>query len=117
MSRSFYTTLKQTRTPEGLSVDLKFHADHPLYGGHFPNNPITPGVCLVQSINDQISSCFGNVRLTEVKKCRFTAIHNPNVHPQVLVEINVSEIESGYKISASIKHEDEVFVKYSATFE
>ena len=30
------------------SVTIQFEPSHPIYAAHFPNNPITPGACLVR---------------------------------------------------------------------
>ena len=33
---------------DGRQMVLRLNAAHPIYQLHFPNHPITPGVCLVQ---------------------------------------------------------------------
>ena len=37
---------------------VKPQCDHPIYSGHFPDNPITPGVCLVQLAKELASHCW-----------------------------------------------------------
>ena len=36
-------------------VRIQLHADHPIYQAHFPGNPITPGVCLIQIIQELVA--------------------------------------------------------------
>jgi len=64
--RTFYTKQSVTKTETGIKAELTFHAEHELYKGHFPGNPITPGVCLVQSINDLVEDHFDGA---QIKKC------------------------------------------------
>lgn len=120
--RPFYTSKQITKTlldagNSRVEADIAFNAEHELYQGHFPGNPITPGVCLVQSINDLVTSQFNGVDVAEVKKCKFTAIHNPNVVPVVRATIDISNLEGTVKVTASLKSETETFVKYSAIFQ
>ena len=40
---------------------LRLNPDHPIYHAHFPGNPITPGVCIVQIVGEQ--DCEPEVRV------------------------------------------------------
>ena len=44
--------------PAGMTIEkyrfsLELNPEHPVYEGHFPGNPVVPGVCQVQMICDQ----------------------------------------------------------------
>ena len=114
--RTFYTKQAVRETETGIEADLLFHAEHDLYNGHFPGNPITPGVCLVQSINDLVEDHYDGVQIKEVRKCKFTAIHNPNVVPNVKAIISVKQTDGELKASCSIEHDGQTYVKYQGTF-
>ena len=49
MLKDFYTlnTLQQIAANTYLCT-LTLNAEHPIFKGHFPNNPVTPGVCMMQ---------------------------------------------------------------------
>lgn len=52
-----YTILKW-ETSDGTSpvvAEIALDEQHPLFGGHFPGNPILPGVCTVQIICELLS--------------------------------------------------------------
>ena len=37
-----------TENDEGFTAIVETNPDHPVYLAHFPNNPITPGACIIQ---------------------------------------------------------------------
>ena len=37
---------------KGQEVKIRLNPDHEIYRAHFPGNPITPGVCIVQIISE-----------------------------------------------------------------
>ncbi len=55
-----------------------------IYRAHFPGNPVTPGVCIVQTaleLLEQIINC--ELEITEVKDIRFLHILSPVACPKV----------------------------------
>ena len=116
-SRSFYHSRGITRTESGIEAELLFDAEHDLYRGHFPNNPITPGVCLIQSLNDLIEGEYRGKQIAEIRKCKFTAIHNPNEVPVVTAKLKVVELDYGIRVSGDVSDSNQTFLKYQATFQ
>lgn len=45
---NLYDIIDETCQENTLTYTVRFHADHVIYQAHFPGNPITPGVCLLQ---------------------------------------------------------------------
>jgi len=45
----FLDEIKEVR-PDGATCTRTFRADEPFYAGHYPGNPITPGVLLCESV-------------------------------------------------------------------
>jgi len=116
-SRSFYTSKEIKKTDFGIEAELVFDPNHELYTGHFPDNPITPGVCLIQSLNDLVAAQFEGRRIKEIRKCKFTAIHNPNKAPEVMATLKVVESDEELRVSGDISDSNQTFVKYQATFQ
>lgn len=52
--------------------------DCEVYKGHFPGNPISPGVCNIQMIKECTELLMGKrLFLTFIDKCRFSAVITP----------------------------------------
>jgi 3-hydroxymyristoyl/3-hydroxydecanoyl-(acyl carrier protein) dehydratase len=52
------------------ALSLSFAADHPAFAGHFPGNPVLPGVALLDAALAGLAAA-GGVNLTE---CQLTAV-------------------------------------------
>ncbi len=47
-----YTILNFSCEKESINAEIKFDSSHNIFKGHFPGNPIVPGVIQVQIIKD-----------------------------------------------------------------
>lgn len=57
---------------------VRLNVDHTIYRAHFPGNPITPGVCLVQMVTECLEQFLGkNLYLKEVKNIKFLSVLSP----------------------------------------
>ena len=66
--------LYETVSVDGSGVTLRLLPESPVYKGHFPGYPITPGVCLVQMALEAIAEMAGHdVRLVAAKNIKFTS--------------------------------------------
>lgn len=83
-SRWMQNCLKKNKMLRGILYDmiqadasgatLRLLPDSPVYQGHFPGYPITPGVCLVQIALELIEEMAGrSVRLVAAKNIKFVA--------------------------------------------
>ena len=71
---TLYTIVKQDKN----AIYLHIKKDHPVYQGHFPGNPITPGVLTLQMVRECVSNAIGkNLRYHSIKKCRFLGLVRP----------------------------------------
>ena len=61
--------LYETVSVDGSGVTLRLLPESPVYKGHFPGYPITPGVCLVEIALE----LMGNVQLVGAKNIKFTS--------------------------------------------
>lgn len=100
---SLYKIERVLSSPGELRADLKIRPDHPLYAGHFPGHPVTPGVVLTEIVKElietRVEKRLGMVQLRQVK---FLAAHDPVAVPTISVVVNwTDEPESIVQASAS----------------
>lgn len=101
------------------SVRVRLHADHPIYGAHFPGHPITPGVCIVQMVGELAGSRVGRVlRLDAVQNLKFARPLSPTETPEVdiLLPTVRTEADGTVKVRGEVRLDDVVFTKFSITY-
>lgn len=105
--------------PAGGSVCIKLNADHPIYSGHFPDNPITPGVCSLEIITQLIGKYYQGVdRPLEIEAIKFLGFINPLQTPNVRVELKFKEIEHGiWRVRGMLSTAQKTAVKVVARYE
>ena len=110
-----FFTIKSQHVSDGKAdFRVKLNAEHFVYRAHFPNNPITPGVCLLQMTEELFSWLKGaNFRIKTLKNVKFTAPISPLEFPEVGFLLEFTESEGLWQIKVLIKEEETVFAKMS----
>ncbi len=102
----------------GFSATVHLNASHDVFKGHFPGNPVTPGVVQLEMIRELLSLYLKKeVSLSTMSSCKFLAILNPeNVNDiEVIVQSTLSE--SGmWKVTASVQDQATIYLKVAAEY-
>jgi len=93
---------------------IKLNPDHPVYGGHFPGNPIVPGVCQVQMIKELTTVILKKeVNLSQSDNIKFLSMIRPNETPLLKVSIDIREKETDFwNVTVTISKDEQVFLKF-----
>lgn len=118
LAGSFYTIITQEQPAAGaLHTTIAWNGDHAIFKGHFPDQPVVPGVCMMQTIQELLNGATGKKLLVKkVANMKFLNMIDPRQTPQVTIEIKYEETEDGHKTNAVIKHEAMVFLKFQGLF-
>jgi 3-hydroxyacyl-[acyl-carrier-protein] dehydratase len=75
---------------------LRLNASHSIYRGHFPDNPITPGVCSLEIFIELMEVNFSWCgQLAEVETIKFLNFISPLATSEITVDLQILEISSG----------------------
>ena len=87
----------------------------PIYRAHFPGQPITPGVCIVQIVQELLEQTVGKqLEISEVKNVKFLHILTPTANPVVDVVFTAVETTDGsVSAKAEVKNAATVFTTVS----
>ena len=97
---------------QDMSVSLHTHASHPIYHGHFPQRPITPGACLVQIVEEVLSLLLHSpLQTVAIKQVKFTAVHTPDKPLTILFAP-----QTPMEYSIIIRDSDTIYAKMQATY-
>ena len=87
--------------------------NEPQFNGHFPGQPILPGVCTLAILRDCASEICGyGVRFAQIRECKFTAPVDPSRHTELECLLTID----GTTVQATVMAEDIVVLKLKATF-
>lgn len=101
-----------------ISATLLLNAQHPIFEGHFPHQPVLPGVCTIQAVTDVLEQALGyQVQLQSASNIKFTNIVDPVAHPQIQLRIKTNSLENGgIKIDAEAIRSGENCLKLKGIF-
>ncbi|MCM1501839.1 MAG: hypothetical protein NC115_04125 [Bacteroidales bacterium] len=82
--------IESVDTAEGkVTAKVALNPDSDIFKGHFPGQPILPGVCSVQMLGEIMSGVLGvQVFINEVSSCKYLKTVNPVEDPVLNLEIS-----------------------------
>ncbi len=81
---------------------FQISAQHPALEGHFPGNPIVPGVVLLEYFERALETAFPELSIAKMTNIKFLQTVLPDI--PVIVSINTDKLESHHKISFQLRH-------------
>jgi len=115
---SFYTISEIKSEPASVSASLQLRQDHPLYQGHFPGQPVVPGVCMLQMVKELAAMMTKKVLvLQRADTMKFLQQIDPRNSPVLRAELsyNILDDES-FRVSAIFLKEMTPCFKFNGTF-
>lgn len=105
--------------PDSYLFRVNCLPDHPVYTGHFPEVPVTPGVLQMMLVKDCLEQMTGQLlRLKECRECKFLALHMPAKEVELSVQLELLEqADQNYRIAASVRGENQVYTKMKGIFD
>jgi 3-hydroxyacyl-[acyl-carrier-protein] dehydratase len=113
---NLYTITAQKSESNTSSFRLKWNRNCFIYTAHFPENPITPGVCLIQTAVELFGTVIGrDFNIHTLKNVKFTAPVNPLEFPEVNFLLEYASVENSWNIKVTVNNKEMVFAKMSLT--
>ena len=119
--RNSLYTISDKRT-EGKSVlyQILLDKNHFIYKAHFPNEPITPGVCIIQVAKELLEDhLFDEYEISFIKNIKFLSVLSPLSTPSVTYafdKITVLPDSNECKTQIQVQQDDVLFAKLSIIF-
>jgi 3-hydroxyacyl-[acyl-carrier-protein] dehydratase len=91
LNNYLYKVLDVEETPEGVAYSISLIRESPIYQAHFPNMPITPGVCMIQMAEELLADHIKKrLQTVAVKNAKFLSILDPNAEN---IKIHLTKIK------------------------
>jgi len=115
---SFFRVKNFCPTEMGFDYVIELNPEHFIYRAHFPEIPITPGVCIIQIIKELLVEILQReIFLKKIHNVKFLNIINPLEYREITFSISIStEDKDTHKINAIVYNKDNKFAKLSMLF-
>lgn len=92
LENGFYTLLSMNRTETGWEAVVELDPGHRIYEGHFPGQPVVPGVCTLTMIREILAKALDRpVRFGYIKECKYISALLPEKGMQVRFVMDVED--------------------------
>lgn len=115
MQNELYTISNWQHTGESFTCTVNYDAAHPIFEGHFPGQPVVPGVCTMDMIKEMLQTALDKkLLLRTTGQVKFLQLILPDVQPEVVVTWQTSD--TGYNVTASLKANDAFLFKMNGVY-
>lgn len=115
--KNFYTILSLEVTNQKLEATILLNADHAVYQGHFPGQPVMPGVIQLQMVKELLEDHLEKkLTINKMSQAKFLGLIVPDANP-LQFSITFSFIEDQLiKADANIASKNGVVTKAKITY-
>ena len=119
LKNDFYEVVSKEIAEGRINSTIRFNAGHSIFTGHFPGQPVVPGVCMMMIIKELLAEHYGgSVLIRKAPQVKFLKMIVPELSPEADVFIQFSILnEQTWLADATIKKEATVFFKMKAQVE
>lgn len=115
---SSFTITHLEKSEDGIEADVLLNDKHDIFSGHFPGNPIVPGVLNLEIIQAILNRAIGKYKIGKISHLKFLRPVVPGESNELHYSIDLQKKDNG-EISAGIKglSRTEVHLKAQINFQ
>jgi 3-hydroxyacyl-[acyl-carrier-protein] dehydratase len=112
------SSLNANSDGSGFLAEIELDPNHPVFTGHFPGNPILPGVCTVQIIKELLEqSIHKPLRMTKAGNIKYLGFVNPATMPLLTFRLQVKTMEpSCISCSATVSANEQIVCSFKGEY-
>lgn len=116
---NLYHIVSKDVVDASIRYNIHLDASHFIYQAHFPDEPITPGVCIIQIAKELLEEHLGiGLEIQKVKNVKFLNVISPLATPNVTYvfeKIMPDDSEKTYKVMTQVSSGETLLAKLSFT--
>ncbi|MBL3656831.1 3-hydroxyacyl-ACP dehydratase [Fulvivirga sediminis] len=85
-----------------IEAELTLDQNHPIFEGHFPGQPVLPGVCLLEILKDLLNT-YNDTEyvLRDGSNIKYMKMVDPRQSPELTFKINQKAEDDSLQVSAT----------------
>ena len=97
-----------------ISAVIEFNPSHKIFDGHFPGQPVVPGVCMMQAIKEIVETARGaSFFLQKADFVKFLSVIVPKKNDPIHAEIKYADKDGDLlNFEARLFKEDVIYLKF-----
>lgn len=96
---------------------VSLNESHEIYKAHFPGDPITPGVCIVQMATEILQEMTGErLSVCEIKRIKYLGMVKPNDKPWFSFE-PANSGQGKYDVAITVSDDEKTFTKMAVSYD
>lgn len=120
LKNSLYTIADKRMEGSGIFYQILLDKNHFIYKAHFPNEPITPGVCIIQIAKELLEDYLHEeYEISYIKNIKFLSVLSPlstSSVAYVFDKITVLPETNECKTQLQVQQDNVLFAKLSIIF-
>lgn len=115
---NFYYLDSLQVTDTVVKADIRIETDHPILKGHFPQQAVVPGVCMMDMLQEILTKAFNQAfELKSASVIKFLTLFAPPQFTQASWDIQcVASADHLYSVSATLQQDAQVFMKFKGIY-
>lgn len=105
-------------SPGKMAARLVINPAHSIFEGHFPGQPVVPGVCMMQMLKELLETGTGkSFDLLSAAEMKFLALIDPVKNNIIQATLQYEIVENNeWMVSATLAHGDLLHFKFKGRF-
>jgi len=114
----FFKITEIANAAEGFTATVELNPAHPVFDGHFPGNPIVPGVCLVEMVKETLAHYLKrDLALMNSDNIKFLSIVNPLENNILKIDFKTRILDEGiFQAKVIMYNGEEICLKFDGKF-
>lgn len=112
---NLYKIQSHQENKDNIVYEISLLLESDIYKAHFPNKPITPGVCIVQIVVELLSDYLNvDCKLSLAKNIKYLQVINPIEAPNITIELKkIMQNEKEVSLQVVVSRKELLFTKLS----
>lgn len=116
MVQPVFKILSAEHSESTIVTVLAVDADSDILKGHFPEQPVVPGACMLQTVKEILETTFNaSLQLSKADNIKFLNMITPD-STDLIMRISYQLTDNDIKVIAELAGETSVFMKLQASF-
>ena len=115
---NFFTITAIQKTEQQITTSIAINCDHEILKGHFPQQAVVPGVCMVEMLKEVLQENLNQkLRMKSSSMIKFLTMFTPPEISTANFIITIKTVEENqFQIDANLSLEEKIFMKFKGIF-